>query len=141
MITVEARYAGGDRQEILTGRHRIVADQPAPAGGTDAGPTPTELFVASVAGCAEFYVQRFLRRHITSLDGLAVRAIAEMSHERPARVTRIAIEVDLPPGLAAEVRLGALRAADQCVVRETLRHAPLVELAVSHGSEVVQSGA
>lgn len=132
MITVEARYAGGDRSEILTGRHRIVADQPLEAGGTDAGPTPTELFVASLAGCAEFYVERFLRRHVTSLDGLAVRTTAEMSDDRPARITRIAIEVDLPPGLAPEVRIGALRAADRCLVRETLQRAPTVELALSH---------
>lgn len=131
MIGTEARYAGGDRSEIRIGHHRVVADQPHGAGGTDAGPTPTELFVASLAGCAEFYVQRFLRRHTSSLDGLVVRATAEMTDERPARLARIAIEVELPPHLAPELREGAMRAADRCLVREALRHPPDVTLTVA----------
>jgi len=31
--------------------HKVVIDQPANAGGTDTGPTPLELMLASLAGC------------------------------------------------------------------------------------------
>ncbi len=131
MIAIEARYAGGDRSEIRIGHHRVVADQPHDAGGTDAGPTPTELFVASLAACAEFYVERFLRRHTRSLDGIVVRATAEMSDDRPARLGRIAIEVELPPRIAPELRDGAMRAADHCLVHEALRRPPVVDLTLA----------
>jgi len=131
VIATEARYAGGDRSEIRIGRHRVIADQPHEAGGTDAGPTPTELFVASLAGCAEFYVERFLRRHTRSLDGLVVRATAEMSDERPARLARITVEVELPPNIAPELRDGAMRAADHCLVHEALRGPPVVDLTLA----------
>ena len=130
MVTVEVRHTDGDRSEIRIGQHVLVTDQPLDAGGSDAGPSPTELFIASLAACAEFYIQRFLRRHVGSLDGLTVRASAQMSSERPARVTRVDIAVELPHGTPPELRNGALRAADRCVVRESLRHPPEVELMV-----------
>ncbi len=127
---MDVRHTDGDRSEIRIRQHVLVADQPLDSGGTDAGPTPTEMFVASLAACAEFYVQRFLRRHLDSLDGLAVRASAQMSNDRPAHVTRVDIAVQLPPGTPVELKNGALRAADRCVVRESLRHAPQIELVV-----------
>lgn len=130
MVTVEVRHTDGDRSEIRIGHHVLVADQPLEAGGSDTGPTPTEMFVASLAACAEFYVQRFLRRHLDSLEGLAVRASAQMSDDRPAHLTRVDIAVQLPPGTPQELKNGALRAADRCVVRESLRHPPEVELLI-----------
>ncbi|MBI2325506.1 MAG: OsmC family protein [Chloroflexi bacterium] len=135
---MEVRHTDGDRSEIRIGHHVLVADQPLEAGGSDAGPTPTDMFVASLAACAEFYIQRFLRRHLDSLDGLTVRASAQMSGERPARVTRVDIAIQLPHGTPPELRNGALRAADRCLVRESLRHAPQIELVVL--AERVTSG-
>ena len=32
--------ASGLAQEVLVGRHRLTADEPLSAGGTDTGPTP-----------------------------------------------------------------------------------------------------
>ncbi|TAM64801.1 MAG: hypothetical protein EPN50_05790 [Chloroflexota bacterium] len=43
---------GGPRFEVAIGRHLVTLDQPAGEGGEDAGPTPTEAFVMSLAECA-----------------------------------------------------------------------------------------
>jgi putative redox protein len=40
--------ASGFAQEILVGRHRLAADEPASAGGTDTGPTPYDLLLAAL---------------------------------------------------------------------------------------------
>jgi len=40
--------ASGFAQEILVGRHRLAADEPAGAGGTDTGPTPYDLLLAAL---------------------------------------------------------------------------------------------
>jgi len=40
--------AAGFAQEILVGRHRLTADEPVAAGGTDTGPTPYDLLLAAL---------------------------------------------------------------------------------------------
>jgi putative redox protein len=35
-------------QEIVVGHHRLVADEPVAAGGTDAGPNPYDLLLAAL---------------------------------------------------------------------------------------------
>jgi putative redox protein len=40
--------AAGFVQEILAGRHPLMADEPVAAGGTDTGPTPYDLLLAAL---------------------------------------------------------------------------------------------
>jgi putative redox protein len=40
--------ADGFAQEIMAGRHRLIADEPVSAGGTDRGPGPYELLLAGL---------------------------------------------------------------------------------------------
>ena len=40
--------ASGLSQEILIGRHRLVADEPVEAGGGDKGPNPYDLLLAAL---------------------------------------------------------------------------------------------
>ena len=49
MMTVTVHGgAGGLTQEILVGKHRLLADEPVDGGGTDAGPTPYDLLLAAL---------------------------------------------------------------------------------------------
>ena len=40
--------ASGFAQEIMVGRHRLTADEPEAAGGTDTGPSPYDLLLAAL---------------------------------------------------------------------------------------------
>jgi uncharacterized OsmC-like protein len=47
MVTVRGG-AAGLAQEITVGRHRLAADEPEAAGGTDTGPTPYDYLLAAL---------------------------------------------------------------------------------------------
>jgi len=117
--------------------HRVVVDQPKDAGGDDLGPTPTELFVASLAGCAGFYAERYLRRHGLPDEGLCVRASFEMATGRPARVASIALRVLLPEAIPAERMAPLERVIAGCTVHNSIRVEPDIRVTVSAPAEAV----
>ncbi len=47
-VVVVRGAASGFAQEILTGGHRLAADEPLSAGGTDTGPNPYDLLLAAL---------------------------------------------------------------------------------------------
>lgn len=51
VISVSASMRAGCQINADIRGHKMTIDQPVPAGGTDAGPTPLELFLFSLGGC------------------------------------------------------------------------------------------
>jgi uncharacterized OsmC-like protein len=123
MKEVVVGHLEGDRYRMVVRGHGVTVDQPVDAGGTDEGPTPTELFVGSLATCAAFFAGRFLRRHLSDDQDFSVEARFAMA-DRPSRVTRVEIDLVLPSGIPQAVRDGALAAAERCTVHASIR-APL----------------
>lgn len=122
-----------DAYDIEIRDHHLVVDQPVAAGGANLGPTPTELFVASLAACVGFYAGRFLRRHGLAAEGLRVACAATMSSGRPARVATITLSLEGLPLLEDRQRAALLAVAQHCTVHNSIRQAPevRVELAVA----------
>jgi uncharacterized OsmC-like protein len=98
--------------------------------GEDSAPTPTELFIASLASCVAFYARRYLARHDLPTDGLAVETTFDMG-SKPARVAGIEVRLIVPEGVPAE-RLDALLAvATHCTVHNTLTTEPEVSVTLA----------
>ena len=127
MITVA--YENGDRMRVGVRGHEVVVDQPVTEGGADAGPTPTELFVASLAACTAHYAQRFLRRHGLSTEGLRVSCDYSWA-EHPHRVGSIDLVVTAP-GLVEAKREAFSRVIDRCTVHTSITNAPTIHLRMS----------
>ncbi|HVB44015.1 MAG TPA: OsmC family protein [Streptosporangiaceae bacterium] len=125
---MEVAFRTGESYEISVRGHRIVVDQPTEAGGEDTAPTPTELFVASLASCVAFYAGRYLTRHGYTRTGLTVSTSFEMSADRPSRVSDIRISVKVPTDLPA-ARWPALSAVMRhCTVHNSLHQPPPVSI-------------
>lgn len=71
---IAVTLAGRDRLQIETRGHVLFTDQPVEDGGDDTAPTPTEMFVSSLAAFVAFYAERFLRRNGLPTEGLKVVA-------------------------------------------------------------------
>ena len=120
---MRVEHRGGDKFDINVRGHVVRVDQPVKDRGEDTAPTPTELFIASLASCVAFYARRYLARHDLPTDGLAVEATFDMG-SRPARVAGIAMRLIVPEGVPAD-RLDALLAvAAHCTVHNTLTSEP-----------------
>lgn len=118
---------GGDRHRVVVRGHSLVVDQPVHDGGGDSGPTPVELFVASLATCAAHYARRALPK---GSPGATVHCTWEMSTSPPWRVTDIVLRVDVPPGTSMQRHAAVLRAISKCTVTNTLRDRPHIVIEV-----------
>jgi putative redox protein len=123
-------HHGGTRYDIVSGRHRIVTDQPVEDGGQDAGVSPLELFVGSVASCVAYFVGRFCTRHKISQDGFSVEADWAMA-ENPHRVGRIDLAIHLSHPVEPDMKERLLKVAHGCTVHQSLIIAPTVDITLS----------
>jgi len=69
-VQVEVKQGAGFRTECRAGKHVVIIDQPAPASGTDAGPTPLDVQLIALGGCVAA-----IGRIIANQRKLPVRAI------------------------------------------------------------------
>lgn len=125
---IRVSHKNADLFEIAVRHHLVHVDLPIEAGGSDSAPTPTELFVASLASCVAFYAGRYLTRHGCDRTGLAVSASFDLATDRPARVSAVRISMKVPTDLPPE-RWPALAAVVQhCTVHNTLNNPPEVSI-------------
>ena len=125
--TVRVTHVDGDKFEVAIRHHRFRVDQPLADGGQDPAPTPTELFVSSLAACVAFYARRFLTRHDLPIEGLSVEADYSIA-TRPARIDAIMIRLRVPDGVPADKRAALRAVASHCTVHNTLEARPRVNI-------------
>jgi uncharacterized OsmC-like protein len=128
---ITAEHLVGDRFALWVRHHKVLFDQPVEDGGTDSGPSPTELFVGSIAGCVAHYARRYLARHSLPEEGLRVHALYEVSTERPARVTAIELRIHVPAKVPAERLPALLAVASRCTLHNTLDNPPRIDIGLA----------
>ena len=130
MPTLAVQHVDGDRFTIGIRDHLIDVDQPVTDGGEDTAPTPTELFVASLASCVAFYARRYLARHHLPSAGLRVTTDYRMG-SHPARVSDIRIGITLDSAVPHDRRQALLAVATHCTVHNSLTHPPAIDIALA----------
>lgn len=126
-IEVDVNYVAGVRFDASARGHHVSCDQPLENKGTDQGMTPPELLLASLGSCALYYAVEYLRAR--GLDerqtSVTVRAEKDL---KPTRLARFVIVLRTPLALEARHREGLKRAVHNCLVHNTLLHAPEIAI-------------
>ncbi|MFG2085163.1 MULTISPECIES: OsmC family protein [unclassified Spirillospora] len=136
MSEIMVVHQENDAFAVLVRDHVVHVDQPYFAGGMNNGPTPVELFVASLAACAAHYGRRYLTRHSFPAEGLEVTADFAMSAGGgPARVSRIGLRLRPPVSLPSEAVDGLRRAVEACTVHNSILDPPRIGVDVEAESK------
>ena len=120
--------ASSFRQEITTGEHRLHADEPVSAGGSDAGPSPYDYLLAALGVCTSMTVGLYARRKQLPLENITVSLWHSRIHAKDCEecetkegmLDRIDVEVDLTGSLTAEQHAKLIEIAGKCPVHRTL---------------------
>ena len=132
-MEVTAVHLGAFRFEVSARTHSIICDQPLESGGADAGMSPPEFLLASLATCAGYYAVQYLKTRALTVQGLSIRVSAEKA-QQPTRLASFEIEV-IAPGLDPRHDAGLLRSVKACLIHNTLRGQPNIDI-VLHTAEL-----
>ncbi|MFI4977786.1 MAG: OsmC family protein [Solirubrobacterales bacterium] len=117
-MTATARHTGkGLEHEVdVNGRHTIVTDEPKRLGGTDQGPAPHELLVATLAACVATMIAMYVQSQGWDIGETAV----EVAYDPDTVPRRLSVDLHLPNDLTPEQRRRLERIAETCPVRRAL---------------------
>jgi len=112
-------YKGDMLFESTLGNHKILIDVPAGWGGRDRGPTPPEVFIASLGSCVGALVANYCDKAGLNAEGLTVDVTFDKVDD-PTRLTNIKVEINLPNADTKGREKAILRVAEHCPVHETV---------------------
>ncbi len=128
MGPVIVRAGASLRNEIEAGQHRLIADEPASAGGTDAGPTPYDFLSAGLGGCTSMTMRVVAKRENIPLEGVEVHVTNDRMYAKDCAdcssntgyIHRFDVRIKLIGNLSEQQRERLLSVARRCPVAKTL---------------------
>ena len=125
---VVLRARDGFRNEIEAGEHRLIADEPADAGGSGGGPTPYDFLSAALGSCTAMTLRFLAKRDGIPLEGTAVTVTNDRMYAKDCAdcmtasgyIHRFTVRIKLIGTLTGEQRERLFSAAKRCPVYKTL---------------------
>ncbi len=116
------------KQVITAGSHKMIADEPREAGGSDAGPDPYSFLLAALGACTSMTLQLYANRKGWPLEKVEVSLTHSRIHAKDCEtcetkegsISRIERFISLTGQLSAEQRARLLEIARRCPVHRTL---------------------
>ncbi len=128
-------FPGGARVDAHFGPFTVETDQPAFGYQPDA-PTPFATFLASMGTCAGIYVLGFCKQRGISTEGIRIVQSTESNRET-RMITKVNLDIQLPPDFPEKYKKAVIRAADQCAVKKHLENPPSFDVFTSTITEAV----
>lgn len=128
LVLVRETHGGKFQQEILSGPHRLLADEPEKLGGLNSGPGPYDYLLAGLGACTSMTIRLYADFKKLPLDNVSVRLShgkihvkdCETCDTKVSMVDHIERAITLEGALDAEQRKKLMEIADKCPVHKTL---------------------
>lgn len=102
---------------VTTGRHSLVADEPASMGGQDAGPAPFDLLLASLGACTAITLRMYASRKAWPLS----EATVDLKHYKDGDRSKVERVLHLTGDLDPAQRARLADIAERTPVTLTLK--------------------
>ena len=119
-------FPGGLQVDAHFGSHTISTDQPQPYGAGSA-PTPFATFLSSIGTCAGIYVLNFCRQRNIPTEGIRIVQRME-ANPFTGLVSKVNLDIQLPPEFPEKYKNAVIRAADQCAVKKHFENPPQIDV-------------
>ena len=121
--------------EIEAGPHKLIADEPVSAGGTNQGPTPYDLLSAALGACTSMTLHFLAKRDGIPLEGVELRITNDRMYAKDCAdcitssgyIHRFDVQIRLRGNLTAEQREKLFSTAKRCPVFKTLSNEIRIE--------------
>ena len=128
MKALIVRSANSLRADLEIGPHHLVADEPADAGGTGAGPTPYDFLNAALGSCTSMTINVVARREKIPIESLEIEVTNDRMHAKDCvdctntagYIHRFTVSIKVRGNLTPEQRERILTVAKRCPVAKTL---------------------
>lgn len=137
-VIVRETGQGKFQNTVLTGRHRLLADEPVAAGGLDSGPNPYDYLAAALGACTSMTLRLYAEHKKLELGGISVtvrngKVAAEHCSDcgkaaegRSGKIDRFEREIAVKGEIDAALQAKLLEIADKCPVHRTLEQASAI---------------
>jgi putative redox protein len=126
-ITVISEYHYA--QQIASGHHRLTADEPTSRGGSDSGPAPYELLLASLGACTSITLRMYAGRKGWELGKITVGLRYTEGPDQKGHIDR---RLSFSKPISAEQSQRLAEIAEKSPVTRTLMAAVTIETSVVH---------
>lgn len=128
VVNVEESGEGRFTQNLQTGPHKLIADEPEAVGGDNLGPGPYEYLLMGLGACTSMTIRMYAERKKLPLDNVRVRLSHQKVHaqdcmdceSKDGKIDEIVREIYLDGELTGEQREALLDIANRCPVHRTL---------------------
>lgn len=122
-VVVRAVEGAPFESEIRVRGHGLRSDEPTGTGGTDRGPTPTELLLAALGACTSMTLRMYARRKGWDLRDVEVSLDRVPLEEKGGPEAEIRRTIRLEGDLDGDRRKRLLEIAGKCPVHRALHGA------------------
>ena len=131
-MDIHVQSPGGLLIDAHFGDFKVSTDQPMTDGGTNTAPSPFDLFLASLATCAGYYVIAFCRERNLPTEGISLK-MTNTWNDQSHLAENIAIEITLPAEFPDKYRRAVTRVAGMCTVKRHMENPPAFTITAHNG--------